>query len=207
MSKLFRNTSFNLGFWITFLLFVFLNYWVYSTSYSESLALKPIFGTGSEAYVVGFPFYFYQTWTGNPNYSDFRLFLLIANIAIAVICSLVVGFIFKLVWAQITEKKVINDLKKNKGFMYGFSFGISISLLIQIISFIIYFVSKTNFRNPPGMNIHMLWWFGLPFPIYYGGELVWRGIVANILVTIIFSLIIGSISKFIWTKIQARKLK
>lgn len=207
MSKLFRNKFFNLGFWTTFFLFVFLNFGVYSTSYSESLALKPYFGAGSEAYVVGFPFYFYQTWTGYPNYSDFRLFLLIANIAIAVICSFVIGFIFKFVWAQITEKEVINDLKKNKGFMYGFSFGISISLLIQIISFIIYFVSKTNFRNPPGMSIDMIWWFGLPFPIYYGGKFVWGGTVANILTAIIFSLIIGLIWKFVWARISARKLK
>jgi hypothetical protein len=100
MSKLFCNKAFNLGFFITFGLFGFLNYLVYIVSNNVNNNSVITFSAGG--YIVGFPFVFYQVIIGHPNIFDFRWLFLIANILIAVVFSLLIGLIFKFVWSKIS---------------------------------------------------------------------------------------------------------
>lgn len=101
----------------------------------------------------------------------------------------------------------MNRFLKNKAFKYGVILGFTLSLLIQIFTYIHYVISKNNFRNPPEMNIDMIWRWGIPFSIVIGGTFNLGGLIGNILVTIIFSYILGLIFKFVWSKISARELR
>jgi hypothetical protein len=107
----------------------------------------------------------------------------------------------------------MNKLFQNKRFKFGFRFGMIFSFLIQIISFIIYAIDLYTFENPQGVNIDMIWSFGFPIPIFYGGFLSpngfiwWRGIIANLLFAVIFSFVVGMLFKFVWEKFTAKKLR
>lgn len=106
----------------------------------------------------------------------------------------------------------MSNTQKNKGFKYGFKVGIILSLFAQSISFLSYFLSLFNFGSRPGIVIHQFWDIGFPFSMYYGmydlfhGDLNFRGIVGNILIAIIFSIAVGLIFKFSWSKISSRRV-
>lgn len=107
----------------------------------------------------------------------------------------------------------MNRFLGNKSFKYGVGSGIILSLLAQVVSFIGYVVSIKKFRNPPGMSIDMIWHYGFPFPIYFGADYYpvnvnqfsLGGIIANILIALIFSFAIGLVFKFVWSKFASRR--
>lgn len=101
----------------------------------------------------------------------------------------------------------MSKLFKNKPFKYGFILGIVLSLIIQLFTYVDYLVSRERLIHLSGINIDVIWYWGLPFPIFYGGDFILRGLIGNILVAIIFSFIIGLIFKFVWSKISVRRLR
>ena len=103
---------------------------------------------------------------------------------------------------------------KNKTFIFGFFVGIVIAIFLNI-----YQIYTTE--NSPCH--HCTYWYGFPLPFYeryvtscefsgglsfgcYVSEFSWIGTIANILVAIFFSFVLGLIFKFVWSKIAARKL-
>ena len=100
----------------------------------------------------------------------------------------------------------MSKLLQNKAFMIGFASGIFSSIIIQLTAYAHYVISKNNFTNPSGMNIDMVWRWGIPFPIFYGESFNAGGLIGNTLVAIVFSFILGLIFKFVWSKISQNKL-
>lgn len=92
----------------------------------------------------------------------------------------------------------------NKTFKSGFNLGIILFLFAQVFSFLIYFISTITrtLKTPSGISIHSFWDIGFPFSMYSGmydifhGEINFNGILGNILVGTIFSIIVGLIFKF-----------
>jgi hypothetical protein len=104
MNKLFRNTAFNLGFWIGLCLFAFLNYLVYVITYNEFVRSIRMFSAGG--YWAGFPFGFYQVIIGNPNNTYFSFVGLILNVVVALISSFIIGLIFKFIWLKLNSHRL-----------------------------------------------------------------------------------------------------
>ncbi len=70
---------------------------------------------------------------------------------------------------------------------------------------------------------HCAFWFGFPLPFYvsymtncelsseisfgcYTGEISWFGTIANLLISVIFSFVIGAVFKMIWGKFTTKRL-
>ncbi len=109
----------------------------------------------------------------------------------------------------------MDNNSEKKAFRYGFLSGILLSLIVQIATYAVYAYTLYIDRHTPpshGIYIHSFRYFGFPFPIFNAsdyspvGSFDPVGIIGNILVTLIFSFILGLIFKFIWSKITARKL-
>jgi hypothetical protein len=100
MKKSFYNSASILGFCGCFCLFVFLNYQNYLTSYNE-WEKEPGYIVGR--YEFGYPFDAYYKIIGSSEVGILWNGLL-ANVLVALICSFVVGLIFKLIWAKITSR-------------------------------------------------------------------------------------------------------
>lgn len=96
---------------------------------------------------------------------------------------------------------------QNRAFKYGMILGLSISLLAQLI-YLIHIFLVIGFNSQPEISVHYFWEIGFPFPMFYGwygflnGHFSLAAFIGNTLLAIIFSLVVGSIFKFVWSKIS-----
>ena len=96
----------------------------------------------------------------------------------------------------------MKNLIKNKPFIFGFVFGIFLMILANIYLAII---DIANFCSDCYLTL------GFPYPIYRNSAIsgfekfVWTSILPNILITIIFSFLIGLLFKFVLLKIISKK--
>ncbi len=94
----------------------------------------------------------------------------------------------------------MSKLFKNKVFRSGFLVGLIISAVVNYVDYI----GKANINLPT----HTKNEFGFPFDFYrWGGyvsevEILWLGLIANILIAIIFSFLLGLISSLFGRKSQ-----
>jgi hypothetical protein len=97
-------------------------------------------------------------------------------------------------------KKLMGD----KSFVLGLSFGI---LLIALANFYTLLPKRTGAIC---FDCYELW--GFPFAIHESGTIlhlsrfIWSGVVANILIAIVFSFLVGSSFKLIWSKFKPQSL-
>jgi hypothetical protein len=194
MSKLLRNTTFNLGFGIVLCLFAFLNYLVYVISYNDFIKGN---GFSGGAYWAGFPAVFYHAIIGNPNSFHFSWLGLIVNILIAVFFSFAAGLFFG--WFQ-------KEQVTKRPFKSGFSVGIILILTLHLLNYLL--ILKIKYSGVPGIC-----YFGFPFKIYLfngyssnWGEFYWMGLIANIISTVVFSFAMGIIFTFGKSKLRTRGL-
>ena len=176
--------------------------------------------SSSASKCIGFPLPFYERFLGkcesvSGGGADLSCYIwyfswsdMFIDVLAALVFSLIFGLIFKLVWSKISARKTeMSKFFQNKAYIYGVASGTTLSLVIQIVSYINYTTSIKNFKNPPGVHMSMIWNWGFPFPTVYAEDFNLGGLIGNILVTIIFSLILGFVFKFVWSKISASKLK
>jgi hypothetical protein len=102
MKKLFQNTAFNIGLWSSLTLFVALNFLSYvSAIYEYNIRQTQEIRLSASSYMFGFPFPIYVVSIGNPNAEHLHWESIVVNTLITVICSFVVGLIFKSAWSKI----------------------------------------------------------------------------------------------------------
>ena len=98
----------------------------------------------------------------------------------------------------------MSKITLNKIFFAGFMFGLFLFPVINYFSYL-------SFPKP--YITHALHKFGFPFTVYADGgfeytkQILWFGLIADILIALIFSFILGFVFRFIWSKITARQLK
>lgn len=105
----------------------------------------------------------------------------------------------------------MKKLFQSRAFIIGFISGVLFLIVINCL----------NYLSNRGSIIGEPFSFGYPFDLYKGqayklrwengfvnfGEILYLGLIADILFTIILSVLIGLIFKFIWSKFAERKLK
>jgi hypothetical protein len=102
MKKLFQNTAFNIGLWNSLILFGALNFLSYVSAIHEfNVRQTSEVRFSASSYRFGFPFPIYKASFGNPNAEYFYWFGIVVNTLIALICSFVIGLIFKSAWSKI----------------------------------------------------------------------------------------------------------
>lgn len=105
----------------------------------------------------------------------------------------------------------MSKLKLNKAFDFGFLLMFSLFLVVHIFEYILYLdLTETNSK----INFCVLenYYFGIPFTFYEKsalsfGEFRIAALVLDVLVAFLFSLFLGMIFNFVWSKIASRKLK
>jgi hypothetical protein len=101
-------------------------------------------------------------------------------------------------------KNNVKSLIQSKAFDLGFTLGLLASIIFTYFSYL---------RNvcSDGMN-DCGWSFGFPVHLYMEGgfisfkKIIWLGFFTDILFALTFSLLIGSVFKFPWSKITPRRL-
>lgn len=106
----------------------------------------------------------------------------------------------------------MSKLFKERAFRYGFLLGFILFLIIHVYNFweIMTIVEPVSSQ----ISIGLIYYFGFPFPIFewnhyspIARQFYFLGLAVNMLIALIFSIVLGLIFKFIWSKISARKLK
>ena len=98
----------------------------------------------------------------------------------------------------------MSKMTLNKIFFVGFMFGLLLFLMINYFSYL-------SFPKP--YISHALHKFGFPFAVYADGgfeyteQILWFGLIADILTALSFSFILGFVFRHIWSKITARQFK
>ena len=100
MRAIFRNKVFKAGFLVGICLFVLLNSFSYWSGYTHQLFHK--FGPFSiyDARACGVPFSFYIRGERMPRWSTFYWSELTADVVIALITSLLIGFVVTTIWKK-----------------------------------------------------------------------------------------------------------
>ncbi len=98
MSKLFKNTAFNFGFWSGFLLFALLNLFSCIGDSYSNLA-------DAGGYKIGFPLTIYQADFGYPFHFYFIWSGLIVDIFVGIIFSFVFGLVFEFIHSRIDSRR------------------------------------------------------------------------------------------------------
>lgn len=98
----------------------------------------------------------------------------------------------------------MKNLIKNKAFVVGFTFGI-------VITFLVNFYTLLPERGFICFDCYETW--GFPFAMHESGTMlhlnrfIWAGVIANISIAIVFSSLLGLVSKFIWSKLASKNLR
>jgi len=103
----------------------------------------------------------------------------------------------------------VNKLFQNTAFNLGFWGGITLFALLNMSSYSKSYEDYVNLQSnisAGGYN------GGFPFMMYKteigylnNSYVVWSGLVGNILITLVFSFVLGLIFKFVWLKIVSRR--
>ncbi|MDQ3181583.1 MAG: hypothetical protein M3Q33_13810 [Acidobacteriota bacterium] len=108
----------------------------------------------------------------------------------------------------------MNKLFQNTAFNLGFWCGLVLFAFINFLSYIkaIHEFSTADFAIAPIRFSSGGYSFGFPFILYkteigYPNHFyfVWSGLIANILIAIVFSFIVGFVVNFMWSKIVSRR--
>lgn len=197
MSNLQENKGFKYGFKLG-IIWSFLAQLVTFNNYFASAKLSPD-DVMHQVWNIGFPFTMYSGWFLILSDGEMNYYGLIANLLFAILFSITLGLIFKF-------KNQLYKFFKNTAFNIGFVLGIVMFLFLQYYDHLrnVWWEEKLYQLSKEGLSIDIIWSWGLPFPMYYWGQIFLIGIIGNIVVAIIFSFILGLIFKFVWSKIAAQ---
>src|SRR3712207_321621 len=96
-------------------------------------------------------------------------------------------------------------------FKIGFWSGIFLFVVLNLLSYELsrhkYDTLPIKFADAGGYEMGFpftlyVWSFGYPFNFYF----VWSGLIADILIALVFSFVLGLIFKFVWSKSASRRL-
>lgn len=186
-----QNKGFKYGFTLGLVLMFFAQLITFYDVFASVQNPSPEIVT-HRAWDIGFPFSMYSGWflrlsNGEPDFNGF-----VVNLIYAGFFSIALGLIFRF---KNNIQNSLNDIV----FVIGFIGGIICFLFLNYSTNIVINIDSYHFRL-----------FGFPFKFIEFGNvntrIVWRVLIADILTGIIFSLLIGLIFKFVWSKIAARKL-
>lgn len=99
----------------------------------------------------------------------------------------------------------MKDLVENKAFVFGFLFGILLFFLIG--------GTIESRRRGTTICFDCVEEYGFPFTYLETGgfvsitKILWLGLIADVLIAITFSFLIGLIFKFIWSKFTSNELR
>lgn len=192
-----KNKSIKYGVVLGFALFIFFQI----ISYIRYEEIKHSYINGHEIDTLipfGFPIPIYYGFGDFHSVDQLILVSMVANILIFIFLGLLLVLFYK---------SILIFLLKNTAFKVGAITGFILFLLIQIYSYIDLKLTQEELTHLSGINLHIIPMWGFPLPNYYGKEFVIFGIVGNIIMALVFSFIVGLISKFVWSKIAARKIK
>ncbi|MEP6787338.1 MAG: hypothetical protein ABJB40_02825 [Acidobacteriota bacterium] len=100
----------------------------------------------------------------------------------------------------------MNKFFKNRAFTFGFLFGIVTFLAANALDYLRYVKQIDDLlglqRGNSPLFIDVISRIGLPLPIFYGGQFVPLGLVLDILISVIFSFVLGILFRFIWSKLS-----
>ena len=94
----------------------------------------------------------------------------------------------------------------NIAFNFGFLIGI---FLFAVINFLSYTNNRASLCGSPAYS------FGLPYHFYKeyldkscktSGQILWFGLIADIFIAISFSVLLGLIFNFVWSKLASRRI-
>lgn len=201
MSRFLDNKSIKYSVGLGFFIFLFLQiitYINYVQSKNEFIRLSADRNIDIDnIWLFGFPFPIFYDTSYFYSVNQLSFVAIIANVLIALVLGLLLVLLFK---------SILANLNKNKAFKYGFILGIAFSIFAQIYDYIRNLILEEELTHLSGISINMIWSWGLPLPIVYGGNFILLGLIGDILVAIIIGYILGLIFKFVWSKIVARKL-
>jgi hypothetical protein len=103
MKKLFQDNSFNTGFWSGLILFALFNFLSYISAL-HTYDTRPIKISGG-GYEFGFPFTMYGISGGYPIVEAYSWSAITANILTTLVCSFVIGLVFKLIWSNVRKPR------------------------------------------------------------------------------------------------------
>lgn len=95
MKRFTDKSVFLLGFIGALGVFTFAN--LLSYQMSQSLRISPKVGLLDDGHAFGLPFAFYFVWSGLPGETAFVTVAAVANLIIALVCSLLVGYLLRTV--------------------------------------------------------------------------------------------------------------
>ena len=108
----------------------------------------------------------------------------------------------------------MNKLFRNTIFNIGFYGGLT---LFWLINYLTYIRSYNDAINPPNSEIRfsvIVYKIGFPFTFYTDVTanpnytyFDWAGLIANIIIAVVFSFITGFVCKTVWSKISSRYMK
>ena len=99
----------------------------------------------------------------------------------------------------------MSKVLQSKAFILGFCSCVALFVALNYLSYF----SPANMFNCDDCIIRV----GFPFYFYEKGgffgvnQCIWAGLIADILIAIIFSFVIGLIFKFVWEKLTMKKLR
>lgn len=192
MNNLTKNKGFKYGFTLGILLLLFTQLLTFFDIYASVGNPLPHIST-HRAWEIGFPFSMYSGWYLKLSNGEFEFNGFIGNLIFAFFLSAALGLIFNF-------QSELRDSIKNFNFIIGFFIGISCFIFLN------YYVQIAVSTDSCVDCIHI---FGFPIKFIQTSSvntlMNWKALIANILTAVIFSLIIGLIFKFVWSKIAARK--
>lgn len=208
-----KNKPFLFGFVIGMFLIILANIYFAFVIYAKIDFGIVSYGYSFDDYsVIGFPFPVYERWANSR--FDFYWVSIFANIFIAIIFSILMGWLFKFVLVRLISKETKQFPQNtfyNKAFKIGFWTNI---LLFGVLNYLNYLMAFNEYLNRKIRFSVDGYVCGFPFRIYehiiaYPNRIgfVFEGIVLNIFIAVVCGFIMGSIFKFIWSKFTSKKLK
>ncbi|MGI9054553.1 MAG: hypothetical protein ACR2F2_01990 [Pyrinomonadaceae bacterium] len=144
------------------------------------------------AWDIGFPFSMYSGWYLILSNGELEFNGFIGNIMFAMFFSVALGLIFQF-------KSELKDSIKSFAFIIGFVVGIFCFIFLN------YYMQIAVITDSFADCIRI---FGFPQKFVQTSNVntivIWRALIANTLIAVISSLVIGSIFKFVWSKISAK---
>jgi hypothetical protein len=98
MKRLFKDNTFNIGFWCGLIIFAASNFLSFVSAVHRYDTRLIKLSTGG--YEWGFPFTMFKIFIGYPGGEEFYWLSVIANISTALVCSFLIGLAFRFVWSK-----------------------------------------------------------------------------------------------------------
>lgn len=208
MKNLIKNKSFLFGFALGIFLIILANIYFAFAIYAKIDFGILNYGHSFDGYLaIGFPFPVFERWANST--IDFYWISVLANIFIAIIFSVLMGWLFKFV---LLKKHNSQNTFYNKAFKLGFWINVLIFLILNYFS---YLTAYSDYHKVSNIQFSIQGYVcGFPFRIYEyiianpsRVGFVFEGIVINTFITVVCGFIMGSIFRFDWSKFTKDKLK